>query len=223
MLKRVAAAAALSLVPVAVTAVPAQAAYSCSVSTPSKVSITSPYKAITAKFSSGCLRYADWASWSVIHPTQGSFEYLYFDGSTSSDTMDWYDWNPMGTYTVRPEGAYDYNYNAMTQNSRKMTVKLGARQSISTSRSGRYVTVKGTSTRYSRTSYPSGFRAWPGTKVALRQKTCSSCSWKWVKSGTTDRYGRATFKAYASTTRYWQLATVDSSTTWGRASTSARR
>ena len=40
---------------------------------------------------------------------------------------------------------------------------------------------------------------------------------------TTDRYGRVTLKAYASTTRYWQLATVDSSTTWGRASTSARR
>lgn len=223
MLTRVAAAAALSLVPVAVTAVPAQAAYSCSVTTPSKVSVTSPYRALTATYSAGCLRYAESAAWSVIHPTQGSFDFIYYDGSSSNQTMDWYDWNPIGTYTVRPEGAYDYNYNAMTQNTRKMTVKIGARQSISTSRSGRYVTVKGTSTRYSRTSYPSGFRAWPGTKVALRQKTCSSCSWTWVKSGTTDRYGRVTLKAYASTTRYWQLATVDTSTTWGRASTSARR
>lgn len=223
MLKRAAAAAALSLVPIAVTAVPAQAAYSCGVTVPSKVSITSEYRGITAKFSRGCQLYGDWGWWNVIHPTQGTTEIIDFESPATSDTIDWYDWNPTGTFTVRPEGAWDYNYNAMTQNTTKMTVKLGARQTISTSRAGSYVTVKGTATRFSPNSYPSGFRAWSGTKVTLRQKTCSSCSWKWVKSGTTDRYGRVTLKAYASSARYWQLATADSSTTWGRASSSAKR
>lgn len=222
MLKRAAAAAALSLVPIAVTAVPAQAAYSCGITVPSKVSITSEYRSITAKFSQGCLLYGESATWDVMHPTQGYEDFFWFQGS-STDTIDWYSWSPLGTYTVRPDYAYDYNYNDMTQNTTKMTVKLGARQTISTSRAGSYVTVKGTATRFSSNSYPSGFRAWSGTKVTLRQKTCSSCSWKWVKSGTTDRYGRVTLKAYASTARYWQLATADTSTTWGRASSSAKR
>ncbi|GAA8850689.1 hypothetical protein DUHN55_35170 [Helicobacter pylori] len=222
MLKRAAAAAALSLVPIAVTAVPAQAAYSCGVTVPSKVSITSEYRTITGKYSRGCLLYAEDAVWSVVHPTQGPWDAFWFSGA-SSESLDWYSWEPLGTYTVRPEGAYDYNYNDMTQNTTKMTVRLGARQTISTSRAGSYVTVKGTATRFSPNSYPSGFRAWSGTKVTLRQKTCSSCSWKWVKSGTTDRYGRVTLKAYASSARYWQLATADSSTTWGRASSSAKR
>ena len=222
MLKRAAAAAALSLVPIAVTAVPAQAAYSCGVTVPSKVSITSEYRSITGKYSRGCLLYAEDAVWSVVHPTRGPWDAFWFSGA-SSESLDWYSWEPLGTYTVRPDYAYDYNYNDMTQNTTKMTVKLGARQTISTSRAGSYVTVKGTATRFSSNSYPSGFRAWSGTKVTLRQKTCSSCSWKWVKSGTTDRYGRVTLKAYASSARYWQLATADTSTTWGRASSSAKR
>ncbi len=67
------------------------------------------------------------------------------------------------------------------------------------------------------------YRAWSGAKVSLRQKSCSSCSWKWVRSGTTDRYGRVSLKAYASTTRYWQIATVDTSNTWGKASTTLKR
>lgn len=220
MLKRVAAAAALSLTPIAATAVPAQAAYSCTVSVPSKVTISSPYRGITARFSSGCLNYGDWGWWSVVHPTQGPTEFLSYEGA-SSDTMDWYDWNSMGTYTVRPEGAWDLRYNEMTQNSPKMTVKLGARQSAGSSRSGNYVTVKGTSTRYS----PSAgtYRPWAGTKVALRTKSCSSCSWKLVKTGTSDRYGRVSLKTYASTARYWRLTTADTGNTWGRASATIRR
>ncbi|MFJ6132728.1 YggN family protein [Janibacter terrae] len=220
MLKRIAAAAALSLVPTVMVAAPSQAAYSCSVTTPTKVSVTSQYRAVTAKFSSGCLQYTDWGWWSVMHPTQGVTEMVEFDGG-SSDTIDWYDWNPVGTYTVRPEGAYDDNFNDVNQNTRTMTVRLGSRTAASSSRSGRYVTVRATATRYSTSA--GTYRAWSGAKVSLRQKSCSSCSWKWVRSGTTDRYGRVSLKAYASTTRYWQIATVDTSNTWGKASTTLKR
>ncbi|MEN3123329.1 hypothetical protein [Janibacter sp. LM] len=220
MLKRVAAAAALSLVPTVMVAAPSQAAYSCSISVPSKVSVTSTYRAITAKFSAGCLGYTESAWWDIMHPTQGWEGAFNFDGA-SSDVEDWYDWSPLGTYTIRPDFAYDYNYNDVHQNTRTMTVRLGSRTAASSSRSGRYVTVRATATRYS----PSAgtYRAWSGAKVSLRQKSCSSCSWKWVRSGTTDRYGRVSLKAYASTTRYWQIATVDTSNTWGKASTTLKR
>lgn len=220
MLKRVAEAAALSLLPLAASPAPAQAAYSCSVSAPSKVSITSSYRTITGTYSEGCRRYADWATWSVVHPTQGPWDFFFYDGQTS-ERLDWYDWSPLGTYTVRPEGAYDHNYRRMNQNTRTMTVRLGSRTAASSSRSGRYVTVKATATRYSPNAQT--YRGWAGAKVSLRQKSCASCSWKWVKSGKTDSKGRVSIKAYASTNRYWQIATIDSSTTWGKASTTLRR
>ena len=223
MLKRIAAVAVVSLVPLTVASAPADAAGSCGVSVPSKVSVYSPYRTVTGTFSAGCRQNADWAAWDVIHPTQGMQDMFFYDRAEgrTSESLDWYDWNPTGTYTVRGSGAYDRWDGVMTQNSPKMTVKLGSRMSASSSRAGRYVTVKGTATRYS--PYAGTYRAWSGAKVSLRQKSCSSCSWKWVKSGTTNRYGRVSIKTYASTSRYWQIATTDSSTTWGKASSTLRR
>lgn len=221
MLKRVAAVAVLSLIPAVVTAAPAQAAYSCGISVPSKVSVMSPYRTITAKFSQGCRNYAESAWWDIVHPSQGYAGSFHYDGSSTTDSTDWYDSDSLGTYRVRANGAYDYRWNEMTQNSPKMTVKLGSRMSASSSRKGRYVTVKAKATRYS--PYAGTYRSWAGRKVVLRQKTCSSCSWKWVRSGTTNRYGQVNLKGYASTTRYWQVATLDSSNTWGRTSSTLRR
>lgn len=138
-----------------------------------------------------------------------------------TDSIDWYDWNPTGTYAIRRDGAWDYNWDDMTQNSTKMTVKLGSRMSASSARSGKYVTVKGTATRYS----PSAerYRGWAGTKVTLRQKSCSSCSWKTVKTVKTDRNGRVALKVNTRSKRYWQLSTKDSSNTWGRTSSTLKR
>lgn len=223
MLKRVAAAAVISLVPLTVASAPADAARSCGISVPSKVSVYSPYRTVTGRYSDGCRWYADWADWDVVHSTQGWqdwFTYDRADGRTS-ESLDWYDWNPTGTYTVRAAGAFDRWGNDMTQNSPKMVVKVASKTAGSSYRSGRYVTVKGTATRYS--PYAGTYRAWSGAKVSLRQKSCSACSWRWVKSGTTNRYGRVSIKAYASTSRYWQIATVDTSSTWGRASSTLRR
>lgn len=220
MLKRIAAAAAFSLLPLMATAAPAQAAYSCSVSVPSKVSITTPYRTITGTYSEGCRRYADWADWSVVHPRHGVEDWFSYDGQRT-ERLDWYDWSPLGTYTIRPEGAYDHSYRRMTQNSRTMTVRVGSNTAASSSRSGRYVAVKATATRYS----PSAgrYRAWSGAKVSLQQKSCSSCSWKRVKTGKTTSTGRVSLKTYASTKRYWRITTTDTSTTWGRASSTLRR
>lgn len=180
----------------------------------------SPYRTITARFSQGCRNYAESAWWDIVHPTRGYSGSFHFDGR-STDSTDWYDWEPLGTYSVRADYAYDHWYDDMKQNSSTMTVKLGSRTAASSSRSGRYVTVKARATRYSPSA--EGYRSWSGTKVALRQKSCQSCSWRWVRSGTTNRDGRVSLKAYTSTSRYWQIATVDTSTTWGRAATTSRR
>lgn len=227
LVRSAAAAAALALVPLA-SAAPVQAAESgssagsCGISVPSKVSVYSPYRSITATFSSGCvINGALSAWWEIVHPTQGYQGAFHYDGTSMTDVQDWYDFSPLGTYKIRPELAYDDNYDDMIQNTRYMTVKLGSRMSASSSRSGNYVYVSGGAARYS----PSAgtFRAWPYTKVVLRKKSCSSCSWSYVKSGTTNRYGKVRLSTYSSGTRYWQIATVDSSNTWGRASATMKR
>ncbi|OAB87392.1 hypothetical protein AWH69_04685 [Janibacter melonis] len=220
MLARVAAVAAISLVPTAVAVAPAQAYYSCSVSVPSKVSITSPYREITARFSSGCLSYAETASWDVVHPTQGIEDFIWFEGE-STYTMDWYDWTPLGRYKVRADGAYDYEWDEMSQNSTTMTVKLGSRTALKGSRSGSTVTLKATATRYSPNH--ERYRAWSGARASLQKKACSSCSWSTVKSATTNRYGEVTMRSSAPGARYWRVVTADSSTTWGRASGHTKR
>ncbi len=223
MLKRLAAVAALSLIPTVAVVAPADAARSCNVTVPKKVAVTSPYKAITAKYSSGCKNYADYAYWDVMHRTHGFENILIYDSTDgrSSEVMDWYDWSPKGTYTVRAEDAWDHNYNFMTQNSPKMTVKLGSKVTSSSSRSGKYVTMKGTVTRYRPSA--SGYRTWSGAKVSLQRKSCSSCSWKTIKTGTTNRYGKVSLKTYAKNTRYWRLNVKETSVAWGRAGTTLKR
>lgn len=220
MLKRVAAVAALSLLPVAAAPAPAQAAGTCTISVPSTVSVTKPYRTITATYSSGCRKYADEAWWDVVHPRQGPVDFFDFEG-TSKQTIDWYDWNPRGTYTVRAAGAWDDDFTKMTQNSPKMTVKLGSKLGISTSRSGSYVTVRGTATRYTPTW--ERFRSWSGASVSLYSKSCSSCSWKRVTTTKTNSTGKVTVKTKASSARYWKITTASSSNTWGKTSATLRR
>lgn len=147
--KRALAVAAASLLPLSLLAAPsAQAAPSCNISTPSKVAITQPYRAIKATFSSGCLSYAETASRDLMHPRYGYTGSFWFDGG-STDVYDFYDWEPVGVYSVRPDGAYDYDWDELAQNTRTMTIKYGSRQYISSSRSGSTVTIAGTTTRYS--------------------------------------------------------------------------
>lgn len=220
--KRALAATAASLVPLGLVAAPsAHAAPACNISVPSKVAITQPYTPITATFSYGCHAYSVSAWWDVMHSRKGWEGSFHYDGSTK-DVYDFYaDWDPLGTYTLRPDFAYDFDYDDMPQNTRTMTVKLGSRQYISTSRSRSTVTIAGTTTRYSPTN--ERFAALPRTRVYLQSKSCSSCAWKPVTSTTTNRYGKVTFKRTSSSARYWRLKTVDNSNTFGRTSATSRR
>lgn len=222
MFKRALAVTAASLLPLTLVAAPsAQAAPACNISVPSKVAIVSPYRTVKGTFSSGCRSDAEYAFWSVVHPTKGSYDSFWFDPGMTSETLDWYDWNPVGVYTVRGEGAYDLDYDRMAQNSPKMTVKYGSRQYISTSRSRSTVTIAGTTTRYSPRA--ERYAVLSGYRVYLQSRACSTCAWKPVTSATTNRYGKVTFKRTSSTARYWRVKTVDTSSTFGRTSATSRR
>lgn len=214
-MKSVALASASALVLTALAAAPAQAYGACYVTTPGKVAIVSEYRELPVKYSAGCYD-AEWASWDVIHPTKGWEDTLMYEGDYDlTDYMDWYDWDPTGRYTVRPADAYDSDYDEMAQNTRTMDVRLGSRLRASSSRYRSTVTVTGTATRYNPNVYPSGFRAWKGSKVTLQAKSCASCSWRNVSSAYTNASGKVTLKAVSSKKRYYRLTSSSISTTWG--------
>lgn len=206
-------------------AAPAQAAGDCNVSTPSKVSITSPYKEYKITFSGECTYDNGYGSWDVIHPTQGYQDILIYDAESSAypktQYMGFYDWNtPRGKYAVRPGGAWDGDYNDLTQNTRSMTVKLGTRVSLSSARSGSYVTLTAKSTYYSPAR--SAYRTNPGATVKFYSKK-SDGTWAWRKTVTADSYGVAKLKIYSSTAKDWKAVVQETSTKWSRTSSVVRR
>lgn len=219
MLTRLAALAAVSLVPLAVAA-PAQAAGSCSISVPSKVSVSSPTRDLTATFSAGCSKYAVDAWWGVMTPAGEYADMFHFDGART-DTIEWYDVNRTGTFRVQADEAYDEAHELVPQNSTSMSVRFASRTAVTSARSGSTVSVTATTSRYAWSA--SAFRPWAGAKATLESRKCSTCAWTPVKTGTTSTKGVVTLTAYASTARSWRVVTADTPSTWGKVSSTTTR
>lgn len=191
-------------------------------SVPSKVSVDSPYERIIGRLGSDCSDSGeDWASWDIRHSYYGPSDLFFFDTGETSNVWGFYDWDHLGKYYVEPGNAYDYDSNELSQNSRTVSVRLASRLALSTSRSGKYVTLKATARRYSPNA--DAFRAWKGKPVTLSYKKCSSCGWQILKTRTTNSDGKVSYKVYASKARYWRAQASDSSNTWGRTSATSRR
>jgi hypothetical protein len=201
-------------------AAPAQAADNCKVSVPSKISITSPYKEVTVKFSGSCTSDG-WAAWDVVHPTQGLVNMLLFDSdsylnSSTSQKMAVYDWDPRGTWNVRPEGAWrNSTFDELQQNTISTKVKVGTRVSLSSSRSGSYVTLVAKPTYYSPSA--SAFRASKSTTVSFYSQR-SDGTWKLRKTAASNSKGVATVKISAGTTQRWKATVAEGSGRWGATS-----
>src|SRR4051794_33005240 len=158
---------------------PAMAAGSCSVVVPTRLTVDSPYELFTGRLGSDCAASnEDWASWDIRHSYYGPSDSYFMDTGETSDDWGFYDWEHLGTYYIEPSDAYgseydpdwgDYNSVELTQNTLRVSVRLGSRLSLATSRSGKYVTVRSTATRY--TPSAEGFRAWRSTPVVLSYRT----------------------------------------------------
>lgn len=224
MITRLAAVAAISLVPATVATAPASAtdlaARSCSISVPSKVTLSSPTRDLTATFSAGCTKYAVDAWWGVMTPAGEYADMFHFDGART-DTIQWYAVNRAGTFKVKADEAYDEVHDLVPQNSTSMSIRYGSRATVTSARSGKTVTVTATATRYSWAKET--FRPWAGAQATLESRTCSTCAWTPVKTGTTGSTGVVALKATASTARSWRVVTADTSSTWGRVSSTTTR
>jgi len=168
----------------------ASAAGSCSVIAPVKVVVDQSYREVPLRFGSNCVASdTTFAVWDIVHPSEGYQGGVIFDGGTS-ESWDFYDWKPLGRYTVRPEYAHDSNYGDVAQNTAYVTVKRGSRLTATTARSGGRLTFSA----YARTWSPDadGWYKRAYAKVSLVYRAPGSSSWTWVKAATTNSTGKVT-------------------------------
>lgn len=216
----VAAIVATAAAALAAPAVPASAAGSCSLQIPSTVRISTPYQAVTGRLSSNCSAAgATDASWSVYHPTEGINSYLFFHPSTT-DIWDVYDWDVTpARYSWRPEGAYDADYNNIAQNSPITDVRVSSGAAIYTSRSGSYVTIKTSSSRYAYSV--SEWVRWGNIRGTIQYY--GSAGWTSLKYAYQDANGYYTYRFYAPRGRSYRVVLASTSSIWGSVSASSYR
>jgi hypothetical protein len=195
---------------------------SCSVVLPSRLAVAAPYMRFTATLGSDCdATGKDWTAWDVDHSYYGPSDVLMFDTGVSSSVWDFYDWDHLGGYVLRPSGAYDAGSNALTQNTVNTSVRLWSRLYLTSERSGSTVTLRTAASRY--TPSADGFRAWASTQVPVFSRTCSTCAWSYFRMLRTNINGRAWTSFTQSGTREYQARTGDINTTWGRSSAPTSR
>lgn len=202
------------------SAAPAQAAGTCSLLIPSKVRISTPYQAVTGRLSSNCATAGTTdASWTAYHPTQGAKEFLWFYPSTSLiwDVYSW--WITPAVYTWRPSGASDANYDPIAQNQPTTVVRVGSGASIYTSRSGSYVTIKTSSSRYAYSI--SSWVRWGGIRGTIQY--WGPTGWTNMKYAYQNTSGYYTYRFYAPKARSYRVVFADTSSIWGSVSGSSYR
>lgn len=194
---------------------PAQAAGgSCSVAFGPKLAVDAPYEEFPAALKSDCGRAGvDFATWDLMHQREGWTNSLVFDG-TSRSSIDFYSWETLGGYTVRPGGAWDDDsFEDVAQNTITVTVKAQSQASLSASRSGRYVTLSTSATYYNVGT--DRYQPYKRARVSFQVQTPQG--WKTMGRVDSDSAGRATYRQTAGkatwravvqpTTRIWDRTT----------------
>lgn len=197
----------------------AAAAGPCSVVAPAKVALDQPYKEVVLRLGSNCSASGrEYASWDILHPTQGGTGIAIFDTNTV-DYWDLYDWDGPARYVLRPSSSWDSNSVDLVQNTAYITVKLGSRLSATTSRTSGRLTFSA----YARTYSPNmnGWYKRAGAKVSVMYLAPGSSTWTWVKAGTTSSSGRATLSVVPKYGQY-RLVIKETDRVWASYSTAVR-
>lgn len=215
---------AVSLVPASQAAAgtaPAQTAAACStrVEMPERISVDRSYREIPVTLRTSCSDI-DWAG-TVLYGPDGLEDGFDFDPARNGavDYWDFYaGWTPLGTYKTRDGYAYDADFNALPFTETSTSVRLRSRAGITTTRSGNYVTVRGSVQRYSPTF--DAFRPW-NTIARVDAKTATG--WRYVRTLDLGADGVASTRLYAPSAQTYRLRVAGQTTTWGVFSATSRR
>ena len=219
-LAAVSAVAALASTLAISSAAPASAAGTCSVNTPTRWTISSPFKTAAISLAGDCATGTH-ASWDA-YAANGLEDFLDYDG-TRTEYLDVYDdYATLGRWTWRPGGCFNADFTAeCTQNTRTMDVRLGSWSGLTATRSGSRVTLATSTARYAYTV--DKFVPWTNVRGTLQYKAPTGTTWTSLKYVYPASNGRFSYTYTTTSTRDYRVVFPDASVIWGHTSATARR
>ncbi len=185
----------------------------CSVITPANLRVNAAEEVVYGRLASNCSgARAQYASWDVKNLSRGTYvNSLVYDGTTK-DFWKYFDGQPLGTYVVKPVAATNAAADDIVQNAPRTVVRLDARFSFSTSRSGPFVTLTTSLRKYSRSA--NVFGPWGRHAFALSYRTCATCAWKHFHTQTTSPSGTASHRIRATSVREYRVTSSGTESIW---------
>ena len=217
--RALAAAAAVAATLTVGAASPSSAAGTCSVNTPSRWTISSPFKTTTISLAGDCASgtHASWDAYS----SHGPEDSLMFDG-TRTAYFDMYDLATLGRWTWRPSLCFSADFTAVcTQNTRTMDVRLGGWSGLTATRSGPRVTVSTSAARYAYSL--DRFVPWTNVRGTVQYKAPTATTWTRLKYVYPGANGRYAFTYSTPSIRDYRVVFSDTSMIWGHTSSTVRR
>jgi hypothetical protein len=206
----------------------AQAAGTCSLQVPSRVTISQPYPEITVRAGSDCLysrtMYAVWDAYDPRGEQDGSA--AIFEGDdrglvTTSDVWELWDSYPTGRWVWRPQIAYDVDNNDIAQNTRYTDIKLGSWSRMTATRYGSRVTLSTSAARYSPTY--DRFIAWGGAYGQLQYRVPGTSTWRALKTVYSNSSGAYRYTYATTAVRDYRVYFPATSAIWNTASPTVRK
>ncbi|GAB3876810.1 hypothetical protein [Terrabacter terrigena] len=218
-LAAVSAVAALAATLAVSSAAPASAAGTCSINTPTRWTISSPFKTMTLSLASNCATGTH-AAWEAVAGS-GPVDLVVFDG-TRTEPFDMFDDDPLGRWTWRPLACKDAALvEVCTQNTRTMDVRLGGWSGLTATRSGSKVTLTTSAARYAYSVHK--FVPWTGVRGTVQYKAPTATTWTSFKYVYPASNGRYSFTYSMASVRDYRVVFSDTSVVWGHTSATVRR
>jgi hypothetical protein len=198
------------------------AATQCSIVMPSKVAIGAAKVTTPIRVASNCTANdVDMAHWALEHAS-GAYTPLDFVVSVGdiSQRLQWFDDDPMGTWTTSPEEATTAADDPLVQNTTTTRVKYAARLTTRATRTTHALSWAVTATQWSGRSH--GYVGRPRVAVSLMHQAPGSTTWKYVKAVRTSSTGRATVSLGSPKTGSYRLAVAETPSVWSAYSSPVR-
>ena len=219
------AAAATALTAAGVIALPAtaQAAGSCSLYAPGKISIGASYRVLTIKEGPNCAAagVVD-AGWTAVS-TAGDVDSIILENSARSGPFYVFGDDPLGKWTWRPEGAFDAADNQIFQYTPVTDVRLASYSRITPTRTGTKVNLKTLANRW----WGNGdkFIGYASARGQIQYRTPGTTTWHSLKDVYSSSTGTYSYTYNTTLTRDYRVVIYDAptNTIWGSTSPTVRK
>jgi hypothetical protein len=194
----------------------------CSIVMPSKVAIGAANVTTPIRVASNCAANdVDMAHWALEHAS-GAYTPLDFVVSVGDTTqrLQWFDDDPMGTWTTSPEAATTAADDPLVQNTTSTRVKYAAKLTTRATRTTKALSWAVTATQWSGRTHAYVGRS--RVAVSLQYKATGSTTWKYVKAVRTTSTGRATVSIGSPKAGSYRLAVAETPSVWAAYSTPVR-